>query len=332
MRAVLPVLAALREVGADPRMLDRFGLSRSLLDNPDARIAHDVMMAMWHQARDLVGDPVGLRLARATPMHALGLHGYVARSSACIAAAFHAVARLQRLLHDTTTLSVQEDDHALHVTHGFPGGVPLPAPVAEYLTALWLRVAREICPGTWSITSVAFAHPRPADCSEHLAVFGPSMTFRAAHTTLSIPRDVAHTPSTQSDTGLSSVLSEFAGLLLKATPPVTSVADGVRCMVRESLSRAQPPSLDAIARERCQSPRSLHRHLQREGTTFGEIVDRARHELACRLLSQARPGVSDVAFVVGFSELSAFYRAFRRWTGLTPAVYRRQALARSEGA
>jgi AraC-like DNA-binding protein len=332
MRAVLPVVAALRELGADAAVLDRCGLAPSLLDHPDARVAHDVMMAVWHQARDVIGDPVGLQLARATPLQALGLHGYVALSSRSIAAAFHAVSRLQRLLHDTTVLSVEEDETALRITHGFPGGAPLPPPVAEYLTAVWLRVAREICPGTWRITSVAFAHAPPADCAQHRAVYGPAITFHAARTTLSIPRDVAHTPSTRADAGLYRVLTEYADVLLTTTSPVNGVADGVRALVHESLSRGQPPSLPAIAREMCQSARSLHRHLHREGSTFSEIVERARHELACRMLSTARPSVNEVAFATGFSELSAFYRAFRRWTGLTPAGYRRQALARSAGA
>jgi AraC-like DNA-binding protein len=80
--------------------------------------------------------------------------------------------------------------------------------------------------------------------------------------------------------------------------------------------------LPAVARSLGQSPRSLRRHLASEGTSFQQLVEQIRSELARQHLEDAGLTVSEIAFLVGFSELSPFLRAFRRWTGVTPGEYR----------
>jgi AraC-like DNA-binding protein len=77
------------------------------------------------------------------------------------------------------------------------------------------------------------------------------------------------------------------------------------------------------------SPRSLHRGLVAENTSFRAMLDQIRHRRAVALLHNAQCGIDEVAFLLGFAELSSFYRAFRRWTGLTPARFR-AALVRGQ--
>jgi len=83
-------------------------------------------------------------------------------------------------------------------------------------------------------------------------------------------------------------------------------------------------SLDAVARVLGTSRRSLQRDLATDGASFKGITDLVRRHLACDLLEQQRRSVGEIAFSLGFSEASAFHRAFRRWTGTTPQEYRRR--------
>ncbi len=74
------------------------------------------------------------------------------------------------------------------------------------------------------------------------------------------------------------------------------------------------------------SVRTLNRALAAEGLSYRKLVDQLRQELACRHLADDRVSIAEVAFLLGFSELSAFYRAFKRWTGYTPADFRASRL------
>jgi AraC-like DNA-binding protein len=95
----------------------------------------------------------------------------------------------------------------------------------------------------------------------------------------------------------------------------------VRALLPEEM-RGGVPRAPVIARRLRMSVRTLHRGLAAEGTTFSEVLDHMRHELAIRHLAEKQLAIGEVAFLLGFAELSSFYRAFKRWTGMTPAAYR----------
>lgn len=83
------------------------------------------------------------------------------------------------------------------------------------------------------------------------------------------------------------------------------------------------PKLDKLARELHSSARSVQRSLRQEGLQFSRIVDRARLDLATRLLRSSNMKVSDVAHRLGYADAGSFSRAFSRWTGQTPRAFRK---------
>jgi AraC-like DNA-binding protein len=84
-------------------------------------------------------------------------------------------------------------------------------------------------------------------------------------------------------------------------------------------------NLENVARQLYLSPRTLQRHLRREGTTFAAVLDETRQELARQYLKERGVDLTDVAFLLGFSQRSSFSRSFKRWTGGSPASYRQAA-------
>ena len=101
---------------------------------------------------------------------------------------------------------------------------------------------------------------------------------------------------------------------------------GVGAMVRAVVLRdpQAPVSLAALAADRHVDPRTLRRQLAAEGTSFREVVDRARTDVAVELLVVAGLPIRTVSQRLGFTDPNNFIRAFKRWTGLTPAAYRQQ--------
>jgi AraC-like DNA-binding protein len=107
-------------------------------------------------------------------------------------------------------------------------------------------------------------------------------------------------------------------------PRTTTVAAALRALcLRDGF--AGELSLDAAAHLLRLSPRTLQRRLREEGTSLQQIVDETRRHLASRMLIESELGIAKVASALGFSEPAGLHRAFKRWTGMTPAAYRRAA-------
>ena len=147
------------------------------------------------------------------------------------------------------------------------------------------------------------------------------MWFSTGENALVLPTILLDTPCAKADPGLLAILDRHAAELLARIPSPNSLADRVRSILIREL-RGGDPSASLVAARLKMSVRTLHRGLLTEGMRFGEIFDQLRHELAIRHLRDRRIALAEVAFLLGFSELSSFYRAFKRWTKTTPADYR----------
>lgn len=111
------------------------------------------------------------------------------------------------------------------------------------------------------------------------------------------------------------------GELLAELPPAESVVDRVKRLIVAELCGGEPTA-EVIARKMRATPRTLQRWLTARGTSYREILDGLRRDLALRYVTEDRLAISEAAYLLGFSEASAFHRSFKRWTGRTPAQYR----------
>ncbi len=118
-------------------------------------------------------------------------------------------------------------------------------------------------------------------------------------------------------------LEQYVEKLMHAEPPSLSLLDKVRGRLCAGLGR-EAPTLSDVAAQLRMSARTLRRHIQAEGTTFQQLADETRFAQAKRQLAQGDRALASIAADLGFSEPSAFHRAFRRWAGVTPQAFRRQ--------
>ena len=138
-------------------------------------------------------------------------------------------------------------------------------------------------------------------------------------------------PCVAADPGLRAVLESHALERLRHLPENPSVADRARALLADGAGAGALPTAALLAALLRMSLRTLDRALAAEGTSFRRLLEQLRREVSARALAESRHSVSEVAFLLGFNDLSAFYRAFKRWTGQTPVQFRRarSALARS---
>jgi AraC-like DNA-binding protein len=211
------------------------------------------------------------------------------------------------------------------------GSIPRGRDVSEFIVAAWVVVARQATGVDFAPLQVRFRHPRPTSLEAHRRLFRAPIRFGEPVNGLVVRRALLQTPLTRADPGLCAVLDRHVRELLERIPRATALRERVRQLAAQALSTG-PPRAATLAHRLHMSRRTLQRQLQGDGTSARELVDTLRRDLAMRYLSDGQVAIAEVAFLLGFSEASAFHRAFRRWSGTTPATYRRAFAGGGGGA
>jgi AraC-like DNA-binding protein len=184
--------------------------------------------------------------------------------------------------------------------------------------------ARHLITGDWHVLDVFFEHPPPLDLAAHRRVYGRVPRFATMYSGFSFDGELLARPLRTCDPALAELLERLATRLLADVPPVATIAGTLRELcLRDGFEHEL--TLETAAHRLHLSPRTLQRRLREEGTSHQEVIDDSRRQLASRMLVQSGLGIAEVAFALGFSEPSGLHRAFKRWTGMTPAEYRRAA-------
>ncbi len=293
----------------------------------DVKLAHAQELRLWEEAARLTADPdFGLHFAEwLAPRTAdvFGALAFAVRSCATLGDQLRLVTQYSSLVHNEILLTLElEADHVLLVhTHRRAPPHPTRHPVEGLLT-LAVLIARQETGDDFSPVAVHFRHPRPNNVEEHGRVFGAPVHFGTPVDALVL--DYAHLarPQRRSEPQLLALLDkQLAGLHGEHVAP-TPLRHRVRRELVAHLPKGEP-SVGTVAARLQMSPRTLQRQLQSEGTSFAAVLGDLRRELAARYLRDPHIAIAEVAFLLGFQDISAFYRAFRRWEGMTPLAFRR---------
>ena len=311
------------------RLMTESGFNPDWLSDPEARMSLVVEESLWERAAELSGDPLfGLHVAQAIRPGAFDVLDYVVRTAPDLLTALHRLARYNQLVHDLATFEINPQNENVRIEHRFDGVGARPCRhAAEFTLASLIVVGSQMAGQPIHALAVEFAHVAPNDClhthESYRTVFGATPRFGAPASFIVLPVAVLERPVPAADPTLSRIVTAHAEQLLRAHAPAhKSIAGQVRVMLAEHMANG-PLSLTQAAQRLNLSERSLQRRLGDEGTRFADLADAVRRELALRYISDPRLSLGEVAFLLGFAEPSPFHRAFRRWTGMTPAKARR---------
>ena len=315
---VRPLATALVE---DAKALTSFyaatDLTPEMLADAEARVSPAQFCVAWAEALRWTGDPaLALRIALATPSGSFGIVEYVCRSAPTLRDAVRQWVRYLGILDDAVTVDL--------VDLGSQGAVRVvteseaPAPASHELCfALLVLRARDLVPGRHRPALARFRHRAArADLGRYRAFFDGEVKFGAEHTELVFESALLDTKLATADANLHALLvpsAEEKRAEKTSAPPLTLQ---VRRALRAALS-SDDAQLESVAKRLGMTGRSLQRRLRDEGTVFQTVRDEMRKELADRYLGEGM-SFAEISFMLGFSEPSAFFRAFKRWTGMTP--------------
>lgn len=318
------LLDVLERRGADASAVrDAAGLDETTLDDPDSRVDAGRAYRAWEAAVALTGEPdLGLLVAGAQHPGAFDLLEYAFRASPTLGRAFERLARYRRVVRDDLDTTLGEDGGRATVafTLGQPG--PLLRQQANYFLFGWLRIAREAT-GRADLAPLEtrVPYPAPENVVEIERAFGGPVVYESPEATFVFDRDAMALRMLRPDPGLLRVLGQRLSRLEPPPPEASPFAAAVRSRIEEDLPSGEVTAA-RIAAEMGVSARTLDRRLAAEGTSFRDVLDGVRRELAEQLLRAPRVTTGEIAFQLGFSESSAFHRSFKRWTGLTPRAFR----------
>lgn len=309
--------AYLEAIGVDSRAVAQS--ARIDLAAEEGRLTGAQMAAFWQAAVRAAQDPdLGLHTATASGVGTLDIVGYVMLSSRTAADALRRGARLMRLLNDGLDLLVEVTPVATTATLVALGDARDPLwsegrQVRETIMAGLVHQLRQLTGTAITPRAVRLPHPRPAHGdAAHRRVFGVAPRFDAEDCAVELDTRALDAPLRSANAALLVAFEAHAEAALAALDVAGATTRQVAAQIMSRL-KGEAPSIAQVARGLAMSARSLQRALTEEGTSYQQVLDEVRRELAARHLA-AGETVAKVAWLVGFSEPSAFYRAQRRWT------------------
>lgn len=266
---------------------------------------------------------LSVRYATAIDFDKLGTLALACKAAPNVGGVLQRVARYQSLLSDSVRYHLDARGAATFLRQNVlvgsgPGLVFSPeAGLSALFKAVDAAAAHKVTPDV-----VTFRHTPPRDANLFEEYFGCDVQFGAEADGILFSQASLATPNTLGDQALSEFLTKHldAELAQIATEPplIRTTKKEIAGVLSEGL-----PKMADVARELGLSVRSFHRRLADHGATFQTLAEETRREIALSMLSDENCSLAEIAFLTGFSEQSAFNRAFKRWTQQTPANYRK---------
>jgi AraC-like DNA-binding protein len=305
----------------------RMGLTMDDVESFHVRLPHEVGVALLAMLTEVTGDTaLALRAAARFELGDFEPYDYLCRHSANLGDSIRAARDYMPLVHDGIDSElVIEGDVTSWRNRLVPGLTPSPA-INEFTTASLMASARRNTGLPLVAAEVTLMHSRPPHADQIAEYFGSPVRFDAADNGFVMPTVGLELPLPGADLVLGRVLRRHADDLLRSLPARLPFTHSVTNLIVRELELSGP-ALKNIAHLMRMSQSTLRRRLAEEGRTHSEIVDAAREHLARRYLENGHASLSDVAQRLGFAHPPAFHRAFKRWTGMTPAQYRSQGVS-----
>ncbi|MFN9210284.1 MAG: AraC family transcriptional regulator ligand-binding domain-containing protein [Betaproteobacteria bacterium] len=314
--------SVLRELGVDPAaLLAETRLAPTLFDDPNNVVSYVARGRLLRLCVERTGcRHFGLLVGARGGLHSLGLVGLLAKYAPDVKTALRGIERYLFLNVRGAGVTLAVEGGAARLTYDIHvAGAEANDQVGDGALATMLNLLRTLCGAGFAPTEVRFVHRRPDDVGPYRSFFGVPLRFDSEHYGVVFSADWLERPAPAADAELEHLLREQIETLESHHPD--DFPEQMRRVLRSALLTGHS-GVREVAALFAMHPRTLHRRLREFGTSFQTLADEGRHEIARQMLADTALDVAAIAAALDYADASAFTRAFRRWTGTTPARWR----------
>ncbi len=316
------VLAAAERHGLTrPQLLAHAGLGAKQLN--DERWPIDDITRLWRVCAELTQDPgFGLKAGSLVGPASFNVVSFIFQSSPTLREAIALVQKFQRLISDGGRFQiVGGNDRSWLIYHPQQGELAFSPHQIEAVLAAVVSFSRWVTDHRFVPARVQFSHSQLGPLAGYQTVFQTGVDFNQAFSGLHLDNAVLDRALPQADTQLAAMHREYAAARLAALSDTPDFSARVRDWLGANLATGVPER-SAAAEQFALSDRVFARRLQGQGLSYSNMVDAVRKKAACTAVADTDDTFVDIAQRLGFSEASAFNRAFKRWTGNSPGEWR----------
>jgi AraC-like DNA-binding protein len=311
-----------RGYGVDPLpILIESGIDLADLADFNARISSEKVHAFYTKLANKIPNPnFGLDAGKYWHPSQMGALGYAWMTSSTLRSAFERVVRFSRTVLGTVDVVIEESEMGLSLIFDFSNESFAPAfrlngNRAIILAMIQCNAGRDFYP-----QAISFSHGKPENERDFNDLFQCPLIFNADVDSLTISLEEADKPRSCSNKQLAQLHDQVLITYL-AKLDKNNIVENVKWAITESLSEGKC-SDSVIASKLFMSQRTIQRRLKEKNTTFKNLINEVRQDLADTYLNDSSLTLTEISFMLGFSEASAFSRAFKRWAGQSPSDYR----------
>ena len=307
-------------------LADKTESSYSLFTEPDHKIPINSELLLWQYAMQKTEDShIGISMAGHFNFKSIGVVGYLARQQPTLLRMMETYCHYHRIIHEEAILKPICQEEADIMEHHFskPGEGPGQSASEFTLATIW-QTFKQVSAQPISLKKVCFQHPKPSSVQKYKEFFGDTVQFEFSQPTnqLHFPPKTLNTPTLEGDSQLGDILKSYADQALASLPAANDLEHSLYGVISELMAENNL-NIDSVAYRMGMSRRTLQRRLKDKKLTFSTLVEEVQKRHALRYLEDPSINITEVAFLCGFSELSPFSRAFKRWTGMSPKEFRK---------
>ncbi len=310
------------ECGLDPaEMLTQAGLPADILEQPDGLISYRRFLLLLEQCVARTGDPLfGLKLGLRQGVGVFGAILYLLNNASTVGEALTELRQFFHLHMGAAQVELTRMDR--HVQLSYRVLDPAQRGVrqgAELAIGVGVQLMKTLMGKNWGPRPVLFTHAAGSDHAGYVALLGVTPHFNAESNALLLKQDDLLLPLSEADPALHTLIRDH--LISMESLTDLEVADYVSRLLRDFLPQGRV-KVEQVAQCMAMSRRTLQRRLCDSGTSFQQVLDRTRQTMAMMYLRDSRLQITQLSELLGYAELGAFTRAFTRWFGVPPSVWR----------
>jgi AraC-like DNA-binding protein len=322
--AALDLIDTCRALGViDNEALVSLAINYASLRDPSVRFSESKLIELWHWIDQNTKLPhIGLKIGEQINPAAKGLLASWISQAESLGEALTIFRKNISLMNPSESWDLKQENNLCALTFQFSKNKDYPTIAIERSMSAMVEWGRLLSANKFSIQAAKFTFPTPKDQSHFRVIFGSNITFLASENSLSFDNKNLKLPITNSNQYLKSLVEEKAKTTLEALTRNQNTTTKTKAAIEKILHTKHSITIDAVCKELAMSRQTLYRKLKEEDLDYKTLSDEYKKTEAIKRLQMGSENIANISLGLGYKDTSSFYKAFKRWFGVSPSAYR----------